>query len=169
MELFLRKIDDFFQSKIAYCINERLQVLLFWKIAYSFRMKESAEFRFESPISISKLNNYSDFGRKSENYFNVKIFSDSRPKSAQNLILKVFSDFRIKIICTLSKFFKNKIWPYTLVRVGLASLNFFWDQKRVWVSGYTVWLSLFRQILRFWSKGTPFACLCSNLLRFGVI
>ena len=34
------KIDDFFQSKIAYSMNERLQVLLFWKIAYSFRMKE---------------------------------------------------------------------------------------------------------------------------------
>ena len=32
------------------------------------------EFRFESPISISKLNNYSDFGRKSGNYFNAKIF-----------------------------------------------------------------------------------------------
>ena len=40
-----RKNDDFFQSKIAYCINERLQVLLFWKIAYSFRMKESAIFQ----------------------------------------------------------------------------------------------------------------------------
>ena len=55
------------------------------------QLRVYTEFRFESPISISKLNNYSDFGRKSENYFNVKIFSDSRPKSAQNLILKVFS------------------------------------------------------------------------------
>ena len=32
---------------------------------------EESESSFESPISISKLNNYSDFGRKSENYFNV--------------------------------------------------------------------------------------------------
>ena len=32
------------------------------------------EFRFESPISISKLNNHSDFRRKSENYFKVKVF-----------------------------------------------------------------------------------------------
>ena len=30
---------------------------------------KSAEFRFESPISISKLNNYSDFGRKSVSYY----------------------------------------------------------------------------------------------------
>ena len=30
------KVVDFFQSKIAYCMIERLQVLLFWKIAYSF-------------------------------------------------------------------------------------------------------------------------------------
>ena len=62
--------------------------------------------RFESPISISKLNNYSDFRRKSENYFKVKVFSDSRPKSAQKLILKVFADFQTKIICRLSKIFK---------------------------------------------------------------
>ena len=80
------------------------------KIYIVITSKVFADFRFESPISISKLNNYSDFGRKSENYFNVKIFSDSRPKSAQNLILKVFSDFRIQIIYRLSKFFKNKLW-----------------------------------------------------------
>ena len=43
------------------------------------------EFRFESPISILELNNHSDFGRKSENYFKVKIFSDFRPQSAQKL------------------------------------------------------------------------------------
>jgi len=67
----------------------------------------SSESSFESPISISKLNNYSDFGRKSENYFNVKFFSDSRPKSAQNLILKVFSDSQTQIICRLSEFFKK--------------------------------------------------------------
>ena len=72
-------------------------------------LKNVSEFRFESPISISKLNNYSDFGRKSENYFNVKIFSDSRPKSAQKLILKVFADSQTEIICRLSEFFKNKI------------------------------------------------------------
>ena len=77
-----------------------------------------SESRFESPISISKLNNYSDFGRKSENYFNVKIFSDSRPKSAQNLILKVFPDSRTQIICRLSEFLKNKIRRYTWLRVG---------------------------------------------------
>ena len=64
------------------------------------------EFRYESPISISKLNNYLDFGRKSENYSKVKVFSDSRPKSAQKLILKVFSDFETQIICRLSKFFE---------------------------------------------------------------
>ena len=76
------------------------------------------ESSFESPISISKLNNYSDFGRKSENYFNVKIFSDSRSKSTQNLILKVFSDSRTQIICRLSEFLKNKIRRYTWLRVG---------------------------------------------------
>ena len=40
----------------------------------SLNLKDLAECRFESPISISKLNNYSDFGRKSGNYFNAKIF-----------------------------------------------------------------------------------------------
>ena len=65
-----------------------------------------SEFRYESPISISKLNNHSDFRPKSENYSKVKVFSDSRPKSAQKLILKVFSDFQSLIICRLSKFFK---------------------------------------------------------------
>ena len=65
-----------------------------------------AEFRYESPISISKWKNWLDFGRKSENYFKVKFFSDSRPKSAQKLILKVFSDFETQIICRLSKFFE---------------------------------------------------------------
>ena len=64
------------------------------------------EFRFESPISISKWNNWLDFRRESENYFKVKIFSDSRPKSAQKLILKVFSDFETQIIFRLSKFFE---------------------------------------------------------------
>ena len=49
-----------------------------------------AEFRFEIPISISKWNNWLDFRRKSEYYFKVKIFSNSRPKSAQKLILNVF-------------------------------------------------------------------------------
>jgi len=48
-----------------------------------------AEFRYESPISISKWKNWLDFGRKSENYFKVKFFSDSRPKSAQKLSLKL--------------------------------------------------------------------------------
>ena len=61
-------------------------------------MKVPTDFRFESPISISKLDNYSDFGRKSENNFNVEIFSDSRPKSAQQLILKVFADSQTEII-----------------------------------------------------------------------
>ena len=68
-----------------------------------------AEFRFESPISISKLNNYSDFRRKSENYFKVKVFSDSRPKSAQNLILKVFSDSQTQNNLQTFGIFKNKI------------------------------------------------------------
>ena len=75
------------------------------------------EFRFESPISISKWNNCLDFRRKSENYFKVKIFSDSRPKSAQKLILKVFADFQTKIICRLSKIFKIFIWCYTCARM----------------------------------------------------
>ena len=51
------------------------------------------EFRFESPISILELNNWLDFRLKSENYSKVKVFSDSRRKSAQKLIFKVFSDF----------------------------------------------------------------------------
>ena len=67
-----------------------------------------SEFRFESPISILELNNYSDFRRKSENYFKVKVSSDSRRKSAQKLILKVFSDFQTQIIYRLSEFSKNK-------------------------------------------------------------
>ena len=66
-----------------------------------------AEFRFESPISISKWNNWLDFRPKSENYSTVKVFSDSRPKSAQKLILKVFSDFSTQIICRLSKMLKT--------------------------------------------------------------
>ena len=70
------------------------------------KQKHQSEFRYESPISISKWNNWLDFGRKSENYFKVKVFSDSRPKSAQKLILKVFSDFETQIICRLSKFFE---------------------------------------------------------------
>jgi len=79
--------------------------------------KYQSEFRFESPISISKWNNCLDFRRKSENYFKVKIFSDSRPKSAQKLILKVFADFQTKIICRLSKIFKIFIWCYTCARM----------------------------------------------------
>ena len=75
-------------------------------IQYENSVKNSTEFRFESPISISKLNNHSDFRPKSENYSKVKVFSDSRPKSAQKLILKVFSDFETQIICKLSKFFE---------------------------------------------------------------
>ena len=108
------------------------------------------EFRIESPINISKLNNYSDFGRKSENDFNIKIFSDSRPKSAKKLILKVFSDSQPQIICRLSELFKNKIRTYVLVRAGLASVNFSRGlKKRVLVSGYTVRLSQLPPILRF--------------------
>ena len=82
-------------------------VLSTFGISRQYPDRNRTEFRFESPISISKLNNYSDVGRKSENYFNVKIFSDSWPKSAQNLILKVFSDSRTQIICRLSEFFKD--------------------------------------------------------------
>ena len=72
-----------------------------------FWLKFLSEFRFESPISISKWNNWLDFRRKSENYFKVKIFSDSRPKSAQKLILKVFSDFRAQHIMQTFENFQN--------------------------------------------------------------
>ena len=76
------------------------------KVDYILADHNIPEFRFESPISISKWNNWLDFRRKSENYFKVKIFSDSRPKSAQKLVLKVFSDFETQIICRLSKIFE---------------------------------------------------------------
>ena len=82
------------------CDNDHCDYVAASKVNF----KKPSEFRFESPISISKLNNYSDFGRESENYFNVKIFSDSRSKSAQKLILKVFSDSQSQIICRLSEF-----------------------------------------------------------------
>ena len=54
---------------------------------------KKTEFRFESPMSILEWNDHSDFGRKSENYFKLKVFSESRPQSAQKLIWKSFSDF----------------------------------------------------------------------------
>ena len=52
-----------------------------WLITYE---RIFPEIRFESPISILEWNDWSDFRRKSENYFNVKVFSDSRRKFAQN-------------------------------------------------------------------------------------
>ena len=82
------------------------QIVFCRKIAKSFKYKDFADFRCESPISISKWNNCSDFRRESENYFKTKVFSDSRRKSAQKLILKFFADFQLKIICRLSDFFK---------------------------------------------------------------
>ena len=64
------------------------------KVKFSARLthllKNETEFRFDSSISILEWNNWSDFGRKSENYIKDKVFSDSRPKSAQKLILNVF-------------------------------------------------------------------------------
>ena len=105
------------------------------------------EFRFESPISISKWNNCLDFRRKSENYFKVKIFSDSRPKSAQKLILKVFADFQTKIICRLSKIFKIFIWCYTCARMGFLFAHLLWDQKRVRWSGKPIRWSLYGRFL----------------------
>ena len=89
-----------------------------------------SEFRFKSPISISKLNNYLDFGRKSENYSKVKDFSDSRPMSAQKLILKVFSDFPTQIICRLSKIFNFLIWWYTRARMAFMVACLLWDKKK---------------------------------------
>ena len=41
--------------------------------------------------SISSLNNSSDFRRESENYFKMKVFSDSRLKSSQKLTFKYFT------------------------------------------------------------------------------
>ena len=108
-------------------------------IVGSYRIWYQTEFRFESPISISKWNNCLDFRRKSENYFKVKIFSDSRPKSAQKLILKVFADFQTKIICRLSKIFKIFIWCYTCARmVFLVSCEI---KKSVQLSLYFINLS----------------------------
>jgi len=71
------------------------------------------------------------------------------------------------MIRRLSKFFKNEIWRYTWLRVGLKSVNFILDWEKVWASGNTVRLSLFWQILYFWSKGTPFARPCFGQERFG--
>ena len=159
------KIESFtFSITLLFVVRELLggqaNELKTWMIQF-YISSYLTESRFESPISISKLNNYSDFGRKSENYFNVKIFSDSRPKSAQKLILKVFSDFHTQIICRLSEFFKNKIWRHTWLGVGLASVNFCWDRWKSlgkWIhrsvgsvstnytflnEGYSVRLSLF--------------------------
>ena len=74
-----------------------------------------------------------------QNYFKVKIFSDSRPKSAQKLILKVFADFQTKIICRLSKIFKIFIWCYTCARmVFLVSCEI---KKNVQLSLYFINLS----------------------------
>ena len=107
-----------------------------WKPAsLNLGTNNTAEFRFESPISISKLNNYSDFGRKSENYSKVKVFSDSRPKSAQKLILKVFSDFPTQIICRLSKILNFLIWWYTRARMAFMVACLLWDKKTFdWVN-----------------------------------
>ena len=102
--------------------------------AYHSRVIAYVLFRFESPISISKWNNWLDFRRKSENYFKVTIFSDSRPKSAQKLILKVFSDFKTQIICRLSNFFKILIWCYTCARTVFLFASLLRDQKALdWV------------------------------------
>jgi len=90
-----------------------------------------SEFRFESPISISKWNNSLDFRRKSENYFKVKIFSDSRPKSAQKPNLKVFSDFQTQIICRLSKIFKILILCYTCASMVFLSAGLFMGESMV--------------------------------------
>ena len=59
-------------------------------------MTHAPDDRFESPISISKFNNYSDIRRKFEKYFNDKFLSDSRPQSAQIFFLKVFPEFGIE-------------------------------------------------------------------------
>ena len=93
-----------------------------------------AEFRFESPISISKWNNWLDFRPKSENYSTVKVFSDSRPKSAQKLILKVFSDFQTQIICRLSKIFKIFISCYSCAGMVFLFAKLFRDQNSVQLS-----------------------------------
>ena len=87
--------------------SESLQIIMDLESAKTFKTSFWAEFRFESPISISKLNNHSDFRSKSENYFKVKVFSDCRPKYAQKLILKVFVDSQTQIICRLSDFFQK--------------------------------------------------------------
>ena len=59
--------------------------------------------RFESPISISKWNNRLEFRRKSKNYYKVKVFSDSWPKSAQKLNLKVCQLSRCSKIFVLTR------------------------------------------------------------------
>ena len=123
------------------------------------------EFRYESPISISKLNNHSDFRPKSENYSKVKVFSDSRPKSAQKLILKVFSDFPTQIICRLSKIFKFLICWYTRARMAFMVASLLRDRKSVRLSEETVRWSLYGRIYGFWSLGTPFVCPCFGRLK----
>ena len=134
-------------------------ILLFNKLEFAdFGGNYSTEFRFESPISISKWNNWLDFRRKSENYFKVKVFSDSRPKSAQKLILKVFSDFWTQIICRLSKFFKIKIWGYKCAGTDCCSLvscetkksSFEWINRSLVSLSANLWCLVARYSVR-WS------------------
>ena len=134
-------------------------ILLFNKFEFAdFGGNYSTEFRFESPISISKWNNSLDFRRKSENYFKVKIFSDSRPKSAQKLILKVFSDFSTQIICRLSKFFKIKIWECICAGTGLLFASLLARPKIVRLKGKPDCWSLYGLFLGFWPVCTRFVC-----------
>ena len=107
----LRKSAKTFLLKVFPDFRGESICRLSWKVFADFGGNNYTEFRFESRISISKWNNWLDFRRKSENYFKVKVFSDSRPKSAQKLILKVFSDFQTQIICRLSKIFQNSLLP----------------------------------------------------------
>ena len=69
------------------------------------------EFRFKSPISISKLNNYPDFGRKSENYSKVKVFPDSRPKSAKTFdeSLQILSPRKSATLAVITPEFREKV------------------------------------------------------------
>ena len=100
----------------------------------------------------------------------MKVFSDSRPKSAQKLILKFFADSRTKIICRLSVFFQKLNMKIDNGRGGFTVRQYFLGPKKSlgeWThrsfasvqansrflnDGYSVRLSLFFGRFRIWSK-----------------
>ena len=79
---------------------------LSWKVFADFGGNNFTDFRCESPISISKWNNWLDFRRKFENYFKVKDFSDST---------KVCPETHFEILCRLSN--QNNLQPFRIFQI----------------------------------------------------